>query len=151
MADTTKKDYLTEELLDVRREQSYGKKPFLQFSKIILGFLLLNILFIEIYSLRLMEEQKNLTSLYALIGLAGGETITGVIWYMKNSAAEKVALANKEIQLIKLIQSRIDGQPLGLEELTNEYINISGAPSAGASAPPVVRKSPMVDTRGNGL
>ena len=86
------------EKIQNRVERRVKKRFHIQFSKIAVVLLLMNVAYIEYEAIQLMRSIGDLSSLYALLAIAGTDCLGGVIWYMKNSAKEKEAFTQLEIE-----------------------------------------------------
>lgn len=77
-------------------------KPYVQFSKKLISFLLVNLIVIELFTMGMCIWLKDLSPVPYLITSIAATMLSGVIWYLKNSEAEKKARINAEIEKLKI-------------------------------------------------
>lgn len=77
-------------------------KPYVQFSKKLVSFLLVNLIVIELFTMGMCVWLRDLSPVPYLITSIAATMLSGVIWYLKNSEAEKKARINAEIEKLKI-------------------------------------------------
>jgi len=78
------------------------KKPYVQFSKKIIFILILNLAIIEAFFMYMVYTTGDTSILPYLITGIAATIVTGVIWYLKNSEAEKKYRIDAEVERMKL-------------------------------------------------
>lgn len=116
-----KKNDVPKDELDVRLENV--KKPYVQFSKKIIFVLLSNLIIIEAFFMYMVYKTEDTSILPYLITGIAATIITGVIWYLKNSEAEKKCRIDAEIERMKF-QGIIPKEAFD-DKLSNEIIEDS--------------------------
>lgn len=89
-------------------------KPYVQFSKKVIAFLLINLIVIEVFTMFICIWLRDLSPVSYLITSIAATMLSGVIWYMKNSEAEKKARINAEIEKYKVdkgLEFEIEEEP----------------------------------------
>lgn len=79
------------------------KKPYVQFSKKIVGLLIGNLIVIELFVMYMTYITRDTSSMPYLITGIAVTMATGVIWYLKNSEAEKKARIDAEVERMKFL------------------------------------------------
>lgn len=90
--------------IDVNKQIEEVKKPYVQFSKKMVGFLLGNMLVIELFVMFMIYTTKDTSSMPYLITGIAATALGGGIWYMKNSEAEKKARISAEVERMKFLK-----------------------------------------------
>lgn len=95
-----KSDYLDNDYCDNRLEEV--KKPYVQFSKKMIAFLIINLLVIEAFVMYMIFITKDTSTMPYLITGIAATIVTSFVWYFKNSEAEKRARIDAEVERMKL-------------------------------------------------
>lgn len=108
-------------------------KKYVQTSKKVVAFCLLNLLVIEIYTMIMAAVNKDMSIVGYLITAVAAECLATVVWYMKNSEAEKTARIQMEIEEIKLKHNK-DNQlnEVDIKNMIAEYaskLGVNNSPS----------------------
>lgn len=99
---------------DEKEKVESVSKPYVQFSKKIIAFLLINLIIIEVFTMFICIWLRDLSPVSYLITSIAATMLSGVIWYMKNSEAEKKARINAEIEKYKVdknLEFEIEDEP----------------------------------------
>ena len=99
--DTTSNNKDTEEY-DNRIEKV--SKPYTQFSKKIVLLCVLNLIMIEMFAMWMIYKSGDTSVISYLITSIAVECIAAVVWYMKNSEAEKKARISAEVERMKTMK-----------------------------------------------
>ena len=96
-----KKNYYTDnDYCDNRLEEV--KKPYTQFSKRIIAFCFVNLLAVEIFVMVMVVLTRDTSVLPYFITSIVVQMLGAIIWYLKNSEAEKKARISAEVERMKL-------------------------------------------------
>lgn len=116
-----------EDNFEDKLQETYQKvsKPYVQFSKKIIGMLICNLFFIEVFAAVMAWRCADTTLTGILVTSVAVECLGGVIWYMKNSEAEKKARVEASIERMKLLSKEVlDKITLSsVEEISEETLN----------------------------
>lgn len=98
-----------EDTFEDKLQETYQKvsKPYVQFSKKIIGMLICNLFFIEVFAAVMAWRCADTTLTGILVTSVAVECLGGVIWYMKNSEAEKKARVGASIERMKLLSKEV--------------------------------------------
>lgn len=105
-----------------RRHRTYEKrsrvqeveKKYVQFSKKVVFLCLLNLIAIEVFAMVLIWQTKDTSQISYLITSIAVECLGGIIWYMKNSEAEKTARIQAEVDMARM-ESEKSNKPDDIE------------------------------------
>lgn len=78
------------------------EKKYIQFSKIVVAMCLINLFVIEFFSMWMIYRFGDTSQISYLITAIAAECLACVVWYMKNSEAEKKARIQAEVDKAKL-------------------------------------------------
>lgn len=95
-----KSDYLDNDYCDNRLDEV--KKPYMQFSKKMIVFCIINLLIIELFVMVMVVLTKDTSVLPYFITSLAVQFLGVGVWYLKNSEAEKRARIDAEVERMKL-------------------------------------------------
>lgn len=95
-----KNDYLDNDYCDNRLEEV--KKPYMQFSKKMITFCIVNLLIVEAFVMVMVTISKDTSVLPYFITSLAVQFLGCCVWYFKNSEAEKRARIDAEVERMKL-------------------------------------------------
>lgn len=78
-------------------------KPYVQFSKKIIRFCILNLMIIEAFAMYMIFVTRDTAVLPYLITSLAVQFLGCVVWYLKNSEAEKKARIDAEMERMRLV------------------------------------------------
>ena len=93
-------DYLDNDYCDKRLDEV--KKPYVQFSKKMIAFLIINLLVIEAFVMYMIFITRDTSTMPYLITGIAATIVTSFVWYFKNSEAEKRARIDAEVERMKM-------------------------------------------------
>lgn len=86
-------------------------KPYTQFSKKIIAFLLGNLIVIEVFVMSMCIWLRDMSPVPYLITSIAATILSGIVWYLKNSEAEKKARIQAEVDKMKIRNAIIENEP----------------------------------------
>lgn len=114
------KEIRKKELSEINRRWNKTSKPYTQTSKKIVGFCLLNFLIVELFAMVMVWKTSEMEVISILITSIAVTCLGAIIWYMKNSEAEKKARINMELERMKI------NKVLSNEEIITEDDEVEG-------------------------
>lgn len=96
------KEIRKKELAEISRRWDKTSKPYIQTSKKVVMFCLFDFLIVEIFTMVMIWRTAATDQIMYLITSIAITCLGAVIWYMKNSEAEKKARINVELERMKL-------------------------------------------------
>lgn len=90
------------EIAEINRRWNKTSKPYTQTSKKVVGFCLIDFLIVEIFAMIMIWRTGDTEQIMYLITSIAITCLGAVIWYMKNSEAEKKARINMELERLKM-------------------------------------------------
>lgn len=93
-------DYLDNDYCDKRLDEV--KKPYVQFSKKMIVFCIVNLLAVELFVMIMVVLTKDTSVLPYFITSLAVQFLGCCVWYFKNSEAEKRARIDAEVERMKL-------------------------------------------------
>jgi hypothetical protein len=114
-----KNDYLNDKYCDDRLEEV--KKPYTQFSKKIITFCFVNLIIVEAFVMVMVVISSDTSVLPYFITSLMVTLLGAIVWYLKNSEAEKKARIDAEVERMKL-QGRIPKEAFdkALSDISNK-------------------------------
>lgn len=111
-------------IISEEEKLAHTAKPYVQFSKRMISFLIGNLIVIELFVMFMVVKTYDMTPVPYLVTSIAATLLGGVIWYMKNSEAEKKARISAEIEKFKIAEM----SKKALVETVNKSFSIEDEP-----------------------
>ena len=110
------------EIAEINRRWNKTSKPYTQTSKKVVAFCLINFLIVEIFTMIMIWKTGDTEQIMYLVTSIAVTCLGTIIWYMKNSEAEKKARINMELEKLKMSKALCEEEE-DTEDEDNEEFN----------------------------